>query len=167
MLNKKNNITNLMMALKIILFMFILLSPLVNFQKHLSFMNSTVVKILLILVICIVCFIDFQLAILATIAFLILVISLNKNLSTMITKDSFMNNTPPSRNLLDDQFSPPMQTPKSNGNLVCGTHEVTSGQMNKEMLSHFIDDKIKPYDVFISMMTDEKALARAQGAIID
>lgn len=163
MLNKKNHIASLMMTLKILLFLFIIVSPLVSLNKYVSFLNHTISKIIMLAIIVGLCFIDFQLAILATIAFLILMIHLNKNISSMITKDAFMN----SEKLLDMQFAPPMSVPPSNTNLVCGGQQQQQEQrINKDMMSHFIDDKIKPYDMFISMMTDEQALARAQGELL-
>lgn len=62
---------------KIILVFFILTTFFIDFSA-LQFLNSTPVKLLLLMVIVIVSFIDFQVAIIAMIAFFIIIINLNK-----------------------------------------------------------------------------------------
>lgn len=46
-------------------------------------------------------------------------------------------------------------------NLVCSSS--IDNDINEDMMTYYIDEKIKPYDVFIKMMTNDDALRAAQG----
>ena len=149
------------LIIKFALFVFIILSPVVNF-KYLQVLNSIVIKILLLTLIIGLCFVDFQLALIATIAFLILIINLNNNILQMSSKqiDTFNNGN----SLLDQQFQAPVQIPKDidqTQNIVCQNNK--KNNINNDLITHYIDDKIKPYEVFIKMMTSDNALEKAQG----
>lgn len=149
------------LLLKILLFTFILLSPLMTpLNKYFWFLNHSIAKVIMLTLICVFCFIDFQLALIATVAFLILIINLNNSISSKMQRDNFVENA----SLLDMQFSPPVVVPEAavDKNIVCHNQQPTNN-VNEDMLSHYIDDKIKPYDVFIRMMTDESSLQKAQG----
>lgn len=157
-------IKNYSLVMKLVLFAFIILSPVIDF-KNIQGMNNLIIKILLLAIIIGMCFVDFQLALIATIAFLILIINLNNNILNMSYNkqqiDNFYNGASP----LDSHFSPPIQIPKDvdqTQNIIC--QNSSKSDINKDIISHYIDDKIKPYEVFISMMTDKTALEKAQGA---
>ena len=165
-LKLKNNPLDILIVIKIFLFLFIVLSPLMDLSKHMMFLNHTASKIILLSIICIMCFIDFQLAIIATIAFLVLMINLNKNISKMtnppIIRDSYVNASQPS--YLDMQFAAPVKVDgiDSTKNTVC-MNDKPQNEINQDIMARYIDDKIKPYDMFIKMMTTEDALDKAQG----
>lgn len=151
-----------LLIIKFALFVFIILSPVVNF-KFLQVLNNIVIKIILLTVIIGMCFVDFQLALIATIAFLILIINLNNNILQMSSKqvDTFNNG---GASLLDQQFQAPVQIPKEidqTQNIVCQNNK--KNDINNDLITHYIDDKIKPYEVFIKMMTSDNALEKAQG----
>lgn len=158
---KKKPVDQIVLLLKILLFTFILLSPLMTVSKHLAFLNHSIAKVSLLALICLFCFIDFQLALIATVAFLVLIINLNNNILVKMQRDQFTDDS-----LLDAQFAPPISisTPEvtMTTNIVCQNQQPRN-DVNEDMLSHYIDDKIKPYDVFIRMMTNEDALGKAQG----
>lgn len=156
-----------MLFVKAVLVVYILASPLIDY-KYLSFLNNVVVKVLLLAVIVAACFVDFQLALIATIAFLILSINLNNNILMSLPQpkphvEKFYNQPSP----LDLQFASGVRIPPEvdqTQNLVC--QNTSRSDINKDLLGLYIDDKVKPYDVFIKMMTNEEALSKAQGELI-
>lgn len=156
---------DMLFVLKLLLFLFIALSPLFDLSKHMAFLNQTISKIILLALICLMCFVDFQLAIIATIAFLVLMINLNKNISKMntISRDAYTNAEIP-QSYLDMQFAAPFNAKgiDSTKNIVC-VNDKPQNEINQDIMSRYIDDKIKPYDMFIRMMTSEDALDKAQG----
>lgn len=171
-MNVNKEVKNFLLLFKIVLFVFIITSPVINF-KHLALFDLVYVKMLLLAVIIGFAFIDFQLALIATIAFMILVINLNNNI-LMSVKDNFQENfqyTPlkargnaPDDSDLDRQFQLPATVPKEidqTQNIVC-TNPVRR-DMNTSLFGMYIDEKIKPYEVFIQMMTDEDKLRSIQG----
>lgn len=153
---------------KVILFIFILLSPFIKFNT-LTFLNNVIIKILLVITLLVLCFVDFQLALIATIAFLILVINMNNNMLIDIKKkmDNFTNSKESDNEQLKSYFSTPsVNIPKDidmSKNFVCQSS--VKNNMNNDMLTYYIDDKIKPYDVFISMLTNEQNINKAQGEV--
>lgn len=161
------------LGLKILLLAFILVSPMVHLQSF-KILNAFAVKLVFVAVILVFCFVDFQLALIATIALLVLIIHMNNNmLSEIKTRmDTFVNSTqPPKEDPLQQYFpSAPPRVPsevdmqenwRRDANFVCPAKVPTD--INNDMFTHFIDDKIKPYDVFISMLTNEENIQKAQG----
>ncbi len=76
--------------------------------------------------------------------------------------DTFENATISSP--LDAQFQAPLQISKDidqTQNIVCQNNN--KNDINNDLITHYIDDKIKPYEVFIKMMTSDNALEKAQG----
>lgn len=65
------------LILKIILLVYIVLSPFISY-KYMRFINAAFVKIAILLLIILVSFVDLQLAILLMISFLVLLVNLNK-----------------------------------------------------------------------------------------
>lgn len=155
-----------LMIVKVALFVFILASPFVDF-KSFMFLNNTFVKIFLLVAIVLACFVDFQLALIATIAFMILIIHMNTNILMQTGKNTVdkFENKPDS--LLDEQFGTPSKIPDhidQTQNIVCTNNQ--KNDMNEDLIGHYIDDKIKPYDVFIQMLTSKEQLSKVQGALI-
>lgn len=160
------NISTYLLVFKLLLFIFIILSPVISF-KGLLFLDNIIIKIILLAIIIGFCFIDFQLALIATIAFLILIINLNNNILMASQKrphvDTYVNKDK-QLSPLDLQFQPPVKIPEDidqTQNIVCQNTIKTN--VNEDLLGLYIDEKIKPYEVFIKMMTDDKALDKVQG----
>jgi hypothetical protein len=153
----KNIMLDPILVVKGILVFFILISPFINYRFFLV-ANNIFIKVLLVVLIFAACFIDFQLALIATIAFMILIINLNNNI-LMTAVDTF----------IDQYFEKPVTIPadvdqtQNLANVACRANQEKRNDINNDMLSFFIDDKIKPYEVFISMMTNEENLQKAQG----
>lgn len=141
------------LVLKAIFVAFIIMSPFLPYAR-LRFLNNLVFKVCMLFCILAVCFYDFQLAIIITIAFMLLVLNLNQQ-QIASTKSTFPLET------FADVPKDHDDTPNEHQNIVCPS--TFHNDINNDMMNHFIDDKIKPYDVFIRMMTDERALASAQG----
>ncbi len=74
-----------LVVLKLIILAYIVISPFISY-KYMTFINATPIKILILLLIIVVSFIDLQLAVLLMIAFLILLVNLNKGLLSLIKK---------------------------------------------------------------------------------
>ena len=72
-----------LIVLKIIILGYIVLSPFLSY-KYMTFVNATPIKILILLLIVLVSFIDLQLAVLLMIAFLILLVNLNKEVLVLL-----------------------------------------------------------------------------------
>jgi hypothetical protein len=165
---KKNVLTpEPLLISKVLLFLFIIMSPFINFA-NLQFLNILPVKILAVIALLLVCFVDFQLALIGTIAFLVLIINLNNYMLVDIKKtmDTFVNADNKNDELQSYFTKPTFNLPKDidmSKNFVC--QNTNKNDMNQDMLTYYIDDKIKPYDVFISMLTNEENLNKAQGVM--
>lgn len=140
------------LALKIAVVAIILMTPFLPYGA-LGWANSVVFKVAVLVVILGACFYDFQLAVLLTIAFLIVVLHLNQRM--LGTKERFVA---PFDNAPNDKGRAEDRQPQ---NLVCGEDE--RNNMNEDLMAHYIDEKVKPYEVFIRMMTSDEALRAAQG----
>jgi hypothetical protein len=68
----------ILVSAKVAFFVYILISPFFNYT-HVSFMNNMFIKILMLGIIIAASFVDLQLAIIMTLAFLVLIINLNKD----------------------------------------------------------------------------------------
>lgn len=208
-----------LISLKTILFLFILSSPFYNVQDVFYFLDVFPAKIILLVIIIIASFIDLQLAILASIAFFILLLTFANNNITrsrvftndsdnkyitkmpltipMVTSDSeflkkklIENNLPPKIENKNPNFmkyiepttlptsqsfqckikediiqdienlqKPTMQTMYSFPDVDCKTpKEANNDYMNRAQVDYTLDQKIKPYEEFISQMTNLETL---------
>lgn len=161
---------NPLLIAKVVVFISILVSPFINYTS-LYFLDNLFIKAIFIIIIVYFCFIDFQLAILSTIALMILIINLNNNMLVL------SNNKPKPEmfgpeETLDSYFPKPMAQQHKDSNTDAesvGTHNLScnmseQNDINDDMLSFFIDEKIKQYDIYISMMTNKDNLEKAQGS---
>ena len=130
--------------LKIIVTLFIVASPFINYTP-LQFFNLLGVKILLIVSIVLASFLDLQLAILMTLALLILIIHLNKA-SIFGKKEHFVLKNAE----LVTEF-PDTCTDMS--------HEPT--EISKDLYSFYIDPKIKPYEMYIQALSPPDMVEKA------
>lgn len=153
-MNKKD-IASFLLYFKLAVFVFILLSPVLNFQ-NLKFLDNVVVKVIFLAIILGFCFVDFQLALLATIAFLLLLINLNNVALSQPARphiDRFM-----------DRESVGVPAVDTSPNLACVN--TVKSNINQDLFNLYIDDKIKPYEIFIKMMTDAQVIEKAQGVVV-
>lgn len=130
-------VDKIVLIFKVILFVFVILSPVISY-KAVATLNNIYFKISMLAFVVALCFIDFQLGIIAMIAFMILVINLNQKVF-----DGF-----------EVQAAEPL-------NFAC--EQPVQNNISNDLFNLFIDDKIKPYEVYVKMMTNETALDKAQG----
>ena len=188
-----------LMVAKAVVFLYIVLSPFIDHQKHLKSLDHIAVKVLILILIVIVSFFDFQLAVLLTIALFVMIINFNKDTLSRVFKNQNSLSLPASPYVLQQEQStaPLMQVPVvtrttslepfnddaaegSQGvpqedvmpytsdimfnfpDATCNTKPFQEQGLNTNILSHYIDPKIKPYEVYIKMMTSEQQLASIQ-----
>lgn len=90
------DLTQVLLAIKIVLFAFIITSPFYNVGSVFSFLNNTLSKVVLLLCIVGASFVDLQLAIIFAIAFFVLLMNLN-NQTMQTTKHVLTPAAPPSK----------------------------------------------------------------------
>jgi hypothetical protein len=137
-----------LMVIKVIVFIFIVLSPFINY-KYVEFMNMLGFKVALLAVIVVACFVDLQLAILLTLAMLLLVINLN-----MKKHETFENAAPPAI----------MTVFPEERSSVCHEVKEVEGNMNDHMYNLYIDPKIKPFEEFIHQLSPSELVEAASNS---
>lgn len=156
---------------KVILVIYIIMSPFIQYQ-YVSFLDNMIFKVLVLVAIIVACFMDFQLAILMTIAFVIFIINVNTTIIESVKKsiqpDHYTNFQLPQREIEYLRANmPAAQDPQEAADNVQCTNPVRTN-INDDLANHYIDPKIKPYEVFISMLSDSKSLDNIQnGSILD
>lgn len=177
---------------KALVFLYIILSPFIDHQKYLKFLDNIAAKVMILVIIIIVSFFDFQLSVLLTIALFVLIINLNKNhIAKLIDISKPAPYIPPSPIVIAETTQPIMHIQSSeesenfqNSTLdtdvvpytsdimfnfpdaSCNTKAFAETGVSDDMLNHYIDPKIKPYEVYIQMMTSKDKLADAQNNMI-
>ncbi len=148
---------NVLIIVKILLIIYILLSPFIN-HKFLTIANTFSFKLTFIILITIVSFIDLQLAILMTLGFLIMVINLNipKQIKQSAPSlEPFSVNLPVSENLSTQTIS---EFPDK-----CDVKNFNDEDMNTDMYNIYIDSKIKPYENYIKQLSSPELIEKASG----
>jgi len=172
---------NIYNVIKVLLFLFIIIAPALDFTK-VKFMDSIIIKICILILIIAACFVDFQLAIILTIAFFILLININYDLLRMSFNKKENFSAAAEYNQAFNKLTPSQCLPRQNlvlhpdvvhtsivpENWECKGKEPMQYNTNNDLFNHYIDDKIKQYDVFLNMITSEEHLNNAcQAAIIN
>lgn len=182
-------------AAKAIVFLYIILSPFIDHQKYLSHMDNLLAKVVMLILIVSVSFYDFQLAILLTIALFVMIINFNKEQINKIfsvpPKTASIPSTPyviaqesiekpqlmlsPSSTPIFEPFdlSAAQEVMPYESDIMfkfpdatCNTKPFEADGMSANLISHYIDPKIKPYEVYISMMTNQEKLDNAQNNMV-
>ena len=159
------------LILKFVILALIVLVPFVNYQKYLSFFDSTVVRVIMLIIIAAASFYNMETAILLTILFFLMLISAH---ITTIKKVS--------------TFSPRMSPPAPVATILTANepqdekeHFVMTNfpdnecHIKKETLEpanpfgYFVDPKIKPYENYIKMIASPEQVdaASKSGNVID
>lgn len=178
----KMDINSVMLAIKIFVFAFIITSPFYNVGEVFFFLNNVYFKIILLLITVSVSFIDLQLAIIMAIAFFIIVINFNNTKPNIKVKpiDVIPHSPAVSVEPLpssiayevpsvqaqpyeieaaakdDDNIMQTMyEFPKAECNV---PKEANDAYVNDSISGYYLDDKIKPYEEFISQLTSKELL---------
>lgn len=180
---------------KAIVFFYIILSPFIDHHKYLSHMDNLLAKVIMLILIVSVSFYDFQLAILLTIALFVMIINFNKEqinkIFSMPSKAASIPSTPyviaqetidkpqlmlsPASTLTIEPFdiAAAQEVMPYESDIMfkfpdatCNTKPFEADGMSANLISHYIDPKIKPYEVYISMMTNQDKLEDAQNNMV-
>jgi hypothetical protein len=139
---------------KLITLAVLLTTPFWSYMK-LGFLQHISFKVLFLIAIIALCFYDFQLALLLTIIFLVIIINGNhvKIVKSKLNGGSLIEDTKEEFNIAENLPNEECSSFKKN-------------EINKDLVAHYIDDKIKPYEVYIKMLVNEEALADASNGAL-
>jgi hypothetical protein len=156
---------NILTILKIAFFIYIVLSPFINY-KYLTYLNNICIKVILLVIIVTVSFIDLQLAIIMTLAFLILIINMNSSLIFGQKTETFSVGLPvaeikrietlPSQTIYE--FPDKCDSPQ--------TLNPDKQTQNKNLYDLYIDSKIKPYEAYIRQLSNPIDIENAANAML-
>ena len=170
-----------MLVIKLVVFVFIVTSPFYDGAKVFAFAKNDLVKFLLLLVVIGLAFVDLQLAILAAIAFFIILIY---TLPTVVTAKELPRPQPmytapllaPAPVIQEDpeedqpdfieviQRDVP-QTMYDFPDARCSVPvEANDAYVNESINNHYLDEKIKPYEQYIAQLTNEEFLESVSNA---
>lgn len=160
-----------LLAAKVAFFVYILLSPFVD-HRAVAFLNALPAKILLLAIIVGASFVDLQLAIIMTLAFLILIINLNKEaifgirnagVPTVGISEHFAVNLPtPGRDAIaSDTRDPPESDTMTAFPDRCDAFNGDRERVSKDLYDLYIDPKIKPYEMYIKALSHPDAIENA------
>jgi hypothetical protein len=172
-----------LLVAKLAIFLFIVSSPFYDGAKAFSFARNDIVKLLLLLIVIGLAFVDLQLAILAAIAFFIILIYTLPNIaeppkdvaikasrSTVFTETDILpmyeepvEIAPEAPEEVEMRDIP--QTMFEFPDARCAVPvEANHAYMNDSINNHYLDDKIKPYEQYISQLTNQDYLEAVSNA---
>lgn len=174
------------MIVKIIILIYIVISSAIN-HRYLAFVNDTPIKVLMLISIVLISFIDLQLAILITVAFLIMLINVYKlQLGPIKRKSAVVTSEEQNKKVLAEVVK---QEVKPNPEIVShegrrmlerftedDVHQTIStfpepycpgvGQevqdISQHMFSISTDDRVKPFEEYIRKLSPEQGLHAIQ-----
>lgn len=149
---------NAITVTKLLVVLYIFMSCLFDFNKKLTALDNKLSKIILLMLVLIVLYHDLHLGILLVIAFLMLNIQLN--VPTMTAMDAkmlerFLSSQPAnveSKEYTNDKIIHKAIVPCDNEK---------KNDISQNILDYSIDSKVKPYEVFIKLMTTKDHLDSA------
>lgn len=172
-----------LLACKVLVFLYILSAPFIDHHKYLGDLNNIAFQIVIVVLIAISAFIDFQLAIILTLALFIMIIMFNyKRPPTPVSITAVAPLTPPPvivtspsgpepfTQTQQEAFAPiqPYENDIMHNfpDAKCNTKPFEDIQLSENMFGYFIDPKVKPYEVYLRMITNEDNLQKAQTNLI-
>lgn len=148
------------LALKVLLFVYILMSPFVPVSKSL---DNVWFKVFVLVGIVLATFADIQLGVVLTIAFLVFMINVNKGSMKKKTEsfsvDEPIYNSPEMKEVVQPPF---FETMVKLPNAQCNDMTYYRDQISNDLFEVYIDEKVKPYEEFIRKMTSPEQLEMAQ-----
>lgn len=187
---------DLLLVVKLIVLSYIVVSPFIN-NQWLFPLHSLAFKIMLLVLIIAVSFIDLQLAVLLMVAFLIMIINLNKNDITKLSKQestyapSFKEHmvrglsvypmpsdieqhSIESERSISEDFTQQQAPPKISQTMYqfpapyCkGVAHVDPYQISDNAFLYSTDDRTKPYEEYIRTLSPDTSLENIQTNVID
>lgn len=160
-----------LMIVKVLITVCILVMAFFNVRKPLRMIDNKAIKVLLLVGVVLVLYYDLNTGILLTIAFLMVMIQLN----TLTMEDIHMKKmemflaTVPAdfgRDGIDDKVGVAETNVLYEKAQECGNkkNEVTVQEHNSNSLDYAVDSKVKPYEVFVKMLTTKEQLDAASNS---
>jgi hypothetical protein len=129
----------------------------------LTLLDNKFSKIVLLLAILVVTYYDLHTGILLTVAFLILIIQLNSTSLDLINHNKnlefFLSSIPAD---YDKDEKDPEDVKKLKQSLECDN--VKKNEISNDIFDYQIDNKVKPYEVFVKMLTTKDHLDNASNS---
>jgi len=148
---------------KIIVFIYIIISPLLNHKKYIPVMNTQPAKIIIVTMIAIVGFFDLQLSILLSIGLFVMIINFNKD---KISISNFTPNQPTNKEKKEKDKPSYIGETIHNFPTNCNITSFEDTKISEDLMSHFIDERTKPYETYIRQLTNENFLIDVQNNVI-
>lgn len=142
---------------KLVVVFYIIMSCLFDFNKKLTFLDNKLSKIILLMLVLIVLYHDLHLGILLVIAFLMLNIQLNVPIMTAMDAkmlERFLSSQPDNVDTVDTNDKIIHKT-------IAPCDNEKKNEISQNILDYSIDTKVKPYEVFIKLMTTKDHLDSA------
>jgi hypothetical protein len=169
-----------LLVCKVLVFLYILSAVFIDHHKYLADLNNIAFQVIMVVLIAISAFVDFQLAILLTLALFIMIIMFNyKKPPGPVSVTSVAPVTPQPVIVTSpsgpEPFSQVIQEAPvayesdimhSFPDATCNTKPFEDTQLSENMFGYFIDPKVKPYEVYLRMITNEENLQKAQTNLI-
>ena len=146
----KINYFNTTKLLIVLLITVVATTSFISQGKHYQYLNSQLTKTILLFMIIIVLYIDIHLGLLLLTLFIIILVQLNHS----VIKDAHVK-IETFRMLNYNNHEP-----------ICDVGGQQREELSADHLEYTLDDKVKPYDVFIKMLTNQKHLDSASNAAI-
>jgi hypothetical protein len=164
-------ITDYLLIVKCVIVTYILFSTFFDFNKNLTFLDNKLAKILLLSLVVLVIYYDLHTGILLTIAFLMIIIQFNNvtltdiqarklELFSSYVPAEFDNDT--TQTSQTSQTNQPEHKEKEIQSVECDN--TNKNEISDNIFQYSIDPKVKPYEVFVKMMTTQSHLDDASNA---
>lgn len=142
--------------------LFILVLTFIDLNKQLSFIDNKAVKIVLLIGVLSVLYYDLHTGILVTVVFLMIMIQLNAvSIHNIQQKklEMFLASVPADFDKNEKESDLGVEIKKS---YECGNQK--KDKLSEDIFDYSVDNKVKPYEVFVKMMTTKQHLDSASNA---
>lgn len=154
---------DLLSVVKILIVIYIVFSVLFEFNSMLTFLDNKMSKIIMLFVILVTTYYDLHTGILLTVAFLIVIIQFNASALDIIKQNKnvefFLSSIPAN---YDKDEKDPEDVKKLKQQLECDN--VKKNEISNDTFDYQVDNKVKPYEVFVKMLTTKDHLDNASNS---
>lgn len=154
---------DLLSVIKVIIVTYTVFSVFFESNHVLGFLSSKLFKIIMLLIILVTTYYDLHTGILLTVAFLILVIQFNASSIDVLKNNrnlEFFSSSIPANYEKDEKD--PENIQKLKQSLKCDN--IMKNEISNDIFDYQIDDKVKPYEVFVKMLTTKEHLENASNS---
>ena len=154
--------TDKLTIVKVSIVVLILILTFINLSKQLSFVDNKAVKIVLLIGVLGVLYYDLHTGILLTVVFMMIMIQLNAvSIHNIQQKklEMFLASIPADFDKNEKESDLGVEMKKS---YECGNEK--KDKLSEDIFDYSVDNKVKPYEVFVRMMTTKQQLDDASNA---